>query len=477
MKTLTEILADFALNVTFESLPALVVSKAKLEILDTLGAMFGGAQTHSGRVLCDYILNQGGRAGATIAGAGQKVPAVNAALANGTLAFILGVDSGEHSSLSHISAPTLPALMATAEERDISGAKIIAAFVAGYEVAVRIGRAMQPSHRHQGFWSISTFPTFGGAVAAGLALGLDQEALVSALALAGLQASGLGEIETAGTMGRQFMVGKSAHGAAIAAQLAEAGFNGPRTILEGEKGFYAAMATEYDPELITEGLGESFLILNTYNKPYPSCRYSHVVLDALFELMLDHPLTPENVELIRVRTNSITYDVCRSSEPRDFWGEPSPILSLPLTLALAVTQGNFDHGDQVQHSMQILDPDVRALAGRVKLVIDPELDRQPLDRRGCRLDVITKSGESLSIYTEIAKGDPANPMTLEEVSQKYLLYATPVIGGNAAEELFELVANLEMVESWSKVARLTALSSVGAPKHEVPMSGKHQEMN
>jgi 2-methylcitrate dehydratase PrpD len=453
-RTETEILADFVCSTNFDSLPRQVVAKAKVEILDLLGAIFGGYQTECGKMISQYVADQGGSKNAIVVGSGYRVPSASAALANGTMAFILGVDSGEHSSLSHITAPTLPAVLAIGEERDITGSELITAFVLGYDVAVRIGRSIQPSHRLRGFWSISTFPTFGGAAGSAKALALSWEATVNAIGLAGLQASGLGEIESAGTMGRQFMVGKSAQCGVVSALLAERGFTAPRTILSGEKGFCKAFADVYDPSRLTEGLGDQYLIMGGYNKPYPSCRYSHVILDALFNIMGEDPLTLSKVDRIKVYTNAITWDVCHSYEPLNFWGQPSPILSLPLTLALAVSNGSFDHWDQERFPQQLEDPDIRDLANRVELVIDPELNKQPLDKRGCRLEIETRDGKTLVKYNEMAKGDPTDPLTLDEVGEIFKYYASPILGDERSGEVTRIVSEMEELEEITQLTNL-----------------------
>jgi len=452
--TASESFAEFVCGTDIASFPEEVIEKAKLETLDVLGAIFGGQQTESGAMISRFVSQQAGATEATVVGSNVRVPCANAALANGTMAFVLGVDSGEHSSLSHITAPTLPAVLAVGEQRNISGEDFIVSFVLGYEIAVRIGRAIQPAHRVRGHWSISTFPTFGGAAAGAKALGLSARETVHALGLAGLQASGLGEIETAGTMGRQFMVGKSAQCAVISALLAEQGCTSPRTILEGDKGFCKVMADDYDSTKLTDRLGDSFFIMNGYNKPYPSCRYSHVVLDALFEVMKEEHLTSDNIEKIQVITNSITWDVCRSYEPLDFGAQPSPILSIPLTLAIAITNGSFSHADQTHFAEQVELAEVRDLAKRVVLVISPELDRQPLDKRGCRLEITTRDGRTIANYRDAARGDPSNPMTIQEVAENFLYYSVPALGDTRAREVVRLVSALEDLEDLSDLTDL-----------------------
>ena len=301
VETQSMILATFIENLTYNGLPEQVVEKAKIETLDLLGAIFGGSQTDCGRMITQFALDQSGTPQATILGQGQAVPSTSAALANGTMAFILDVDSGEYGSMAHIGASVLPALLAAAEQEDISGPDFITALVAGYDVAIRIGRAVQPSHRARGFWSIGTFPTFGASAAVAKAMRLTREQIAHTIGLAGLQASGLGVVEGVGSMGRQILVGKAAQNGVLAALIAERGFTAPPEVLEGENGFLETMTAHYDKEILEKNMGESFLILEGYNKPYPSCRFTHVALDALFELIEAHDIMPEHVTSISCR--------------------------------------------------------------------------------------------------------------------------------------------------------------------------------
>src|SRR5690606_29784581 len=209
---------------------------------------------------------------------GGQSSVLNAALVNGAASHVVELDDIHKGSIIHAATVVIPAALAVAEWKGLSGKELIAAVVAGYEVCYRIGEAVSPSHYY--YWhNTATCGTFGAAIAAAKLLGLTTEQTIAALGNAGTQAAGLWEFIEDGAMTKQLHTGKAAMNGLLAALLAQKGFTGPQKILEGNRGFFKAMSEEYDASRVTEGLGNEFKIMENSFKIHASCRHTHHAVD------------------------------------------------------------------------------------------------------------------------------------------------------------------------------------------------------
>ena len=187
---LTRTLAEKAIAFRYDELPAPVRELAGQCILDYLGVAIAGSQDPLVRILLDEMAEVGGSPQSSIIGHTARLPALSAALVNGSAAHALDYDDVNMAMPGHPSVPILPGLLALAELKESSGTEVITAFVAGYETACRIGAALQPGHYNLGFHSTGTVGCFGAAAACARLLGLDAEATAMALGIAGTQAAG-----------------------------------------------------------------------------------------------------------------------------------------------------------------------------------------------------------------------------------------------------------------------------------------------
>jgi 2-methylcitrate dehydratase PrpD len=220
---LTRILAEQASAMTYDALPEPVRALARQCVLDYYGVALAGADDPLAKMLLDELSEAGGAAQASVIGHTARLPALSAALVNGAIGHALDYDDVNLAMPGHPSVAILPALIALAEQRRSSGQEIIAAFVAGYETACRIGMALRPGHYDRGFHATGTVGCFGAAAACAHLLGLDAEATARALGIAGTQAAGLKS--QFGTMCKPFHAGKASQSGLLAARLAARGFS------------------------------------------------------------------------------------------------------------------------------------------------------------------------------------------------------------------------------------------------------------
>src|SRR5947209_7979554 len=272
-------LAEYAAALRYRDLPASVVQQAKDCIIDTVAAGICGAAMPRSRIVIDYAERTGPGGKCRIFGrSGPAVQAPAAALANGALAHAFELDSLTRPGAgAHPGATVLPPALAIAQQQGgISGRSLIAAFVAGNEVMIRIGRATGHTNEARGFHAPGTTGPFGAAVACAHLLGLDAATMTNAIGIAGSLAGGLLEFAKGdGGMVKRLHLGRASEAGVLAASLGANGFTGPRTVLEGQFGFLRVFCTEFDEAELTKGLGRDYVTLSTVLKRYPVHATAH----------------------------------------------------------------------------------------------------------------------------------------------------------------------------------------------------------
>src|SRR5438876_8832202 len=312
---LTRTLAAQASAVIYEALPEPVRELARQCVLDYYGVALAGADDPLAAILLDELTEAGGTPQASLIGHKARLPALSAALVNGAIGHALDYDDVNLAMPGHPSVAILPGLIALAEQRRSSGQEVIAAFVAGYETACRIGMAMRPGHYDRGFHATGTVGCFGAAAACARLLGLDAEATARALGIAGTQAAGLKS--QFGTMCKPFHAGKAAQNGLLAARLAARGFSSRVDIVECIQGFALTHGPDFSPEaaLATPEAG-LHLFANLF-KYHAACYLTHAPIECARRMRQEHRLTSEAIAGITLRLDASCERVCNIAAPVD----------------------------------------------------------------------------------------------------------------------------------------------------------------
>ena len=357
-------LARYAAALRYEDLPAEIVVRAKECIADTVAAIVCGAVLPWSRIVIAYAERTGPGGNSHILGTGGlRVTAPAAALANGALAHAFELDSLTRPGAGvHPGATLLPPALAIAQQQGLGGRALIAAFVAGCEVMVRIGRATGHTNEARGFHAPGNTGPFGGAVAGGHLLGLDATAMASALGIAGSLASGLLEFARAGRGGmvKRLHLGRASEGGVLAASLARDGFTAPDTVLEGPFGFLAVFCREWDVGELTKGLGEYWETTSISLKRYPCHINAHAAVKALSQLQAEHGFKGGEVEAVKISGSERMASLHNISEPADLMMAQ---YSVPFCAALALYRDPRNPESFAEGALD--DPDIRALCRRV----------------------------------------------------------------------------------------------------------------
>lgn len=448
----TQRLASFVKELKYEDLSHLVREKAKESIIDTVGVAIAGSRFEEVPSVVREVLSHDDSSESTLWGYERKASVFNAALLNGIMGHALELDDVHKESKTHPGTVVIPAALSVGELLGSSGKDVIEAVVAGYEVMAKIGMGIGvSSHRLKGWHVTGTAGTFGAAAAAAKLLKLSESQIVSSLGLAGTQSSGLWAFTADGATCKKLHPGHAAYCGVLSAFLAKAGMTGSSRILDAEDGgLFRATSDEYDLSLVTKGLGEIFEIINVDRKPYACCRSMHPPIDAILKLKRENNLDPEDVESISIRTYKVAIKQCA------FTKRPTNVAEAKFSMAYGVAVALYDGNALLEQfsSERIKDPKVLALAERVNMEEDERFtSKYPLEW-GCEVIVSTKDGKVYSAKIYAAKGDSKrNPMTPDEIKDKFIRLTTPILGGKS-DKLYQALKDIESINDVKELSNL-----------------------
>lgn len=412
--TLSEQLADWQLARRGDGFGAADREAARLLVLDWLGSALAGLGTDTGRIFLEYARQQpAGRV--TLLGLDEGRSVEVAALCNGAVSHIVEMDDVERASVTHPGAVVVPAALAMAERTGASGRDLLCAVVAGYEIMVRVGAALGPEHYYH-FHNTATAGAFGAAAAAGWLLNLDRERLVWALGNAGTQAAGLWQFNEEGALTKPLHPGRAAANGVLAATLSRLGLTGARRIMEGERGFFAGLAPRGEPLKVVEHLGEPGESLRVHAisiKPHASCRHTHAPIDAAIALHAQLA-SVDDIETVSVDTYRAALTLCDKPDPHS---APDAKFSLQYCVATALRHGRV--GLTQFDPAALSDPTVRALLGRVSVTVDPAREAAYPATWSAGVTVRLRDGRTVQATQERPKGDPENPLSAAELTDKF----------------------------------------------------------
>ena len=432
---ISQTLAGFVHRCGYDSLPLHVVDAAKQCLLDWMGSAIRGSVESPARIYNEVARSEGGHPRASALPDFWKTSVSWAAQINAAASHTVEMDDLHPTSVIHPAAPIISAAAAVAEAVDASGRDLIAAIVAGYEVGIRAGEAVGRSHYN--LWhSTATCGTFGAAAAAARLLKLNDAQIVQALGSAGTQAAGLWEFLADGAMSKQLHPAHAAAAGILSAELAVRGFTAAKKIFEGPKGFLAAMSKDAAPEMLTEGLGLSYRILTNSFKKHASCRHTHSAIDAALILRDKKKVRPEALRRVEVQIYPAGYDLLHGVQPTTAYAAK---FCLPYTIAAA-----FNRGRVLLPEFEKLDaPDIQATMTRVTMTRDEAMGRDYPEKWPARVIAILESGETVSTEVEYPKGDAKNPLSQQELEQKFRGLSDGIIPSSRQARMIEVIANLE----------------------------------
>lgn len=439
-------LGAFVARMRAETVPAAVASAVKIRMLDVLASAFVGFELGNHRMLLPLI-GEGGTA--TLWGEGRRASPRDAALVNSFLAHSTYLEDGSRHTGGHPSSGVIPAAMALAESCGMTGRDLVAAIAVGYEIFLRMGRAIFPTTVVRGFQSTAVLAAVGSAAACANLLRLDEKGCRNALAIACNLGVGLKEaLKSPGSQPLQ--VGRSCEGGLFAALFAREGAVGADRIIEN--GFVKAFSGHEPDAVPLAGLGTQWSIDETYFKLHGGCRGTHAPVDAVQALAAEQRIAAEDIESMTIGIGSVTLanDV---HHPRT--GSEAQF-SAAFAAAVALVRGSASTFEFSEANLA--DPAVRSLMDRIRVRADPELDAVFPAKRGASVEIVTRDGRRYAKRIDGARGEPEFPIQASEIEKKFLDLSTSVLGENA-ERVRELVLAVDSMPSLTPLVELLARPS------------------
>lgn len=440
---ITKKLCEFVETLTFKDIPLACTNRMKMAILDTLGCIILGSTTRAGEILLNFVKQLGGKRESTIVATNTKTSSPYAALVNGTMGHEFDYDDGVSTALGiHPGICIIPAALAIGEREGVTGKDFITSIVVGYELACRVGRAMERAPH------VSTLTgVFGATVAAGKLLKLNLDEMTNAIGICGSLAP-MRPFDPAlkGAMVKDMWGGWSDFFGVLCASLAKQGFTGPENILESEGGFYnvAVHAGKVNEKILIKNLGEEFMWMDGhYFKPYSACRGTHVALDAILKLTKQQRFDFDQIDEIIVVGRPIV------SILRGDFNPISARFSIPYTIAAAIKYGRLSLDEFNEDKLR--DPTIIEFSKKVKTFIDPNIPCWPHAHGPVKILVKFKDG---TLQSACANEDRS--LVDKSVIDKFEDNTLRVFNKNKVHTITSVVNELEKVANIKLL--MTALS-------------------
>lgn len=452
MTSISRTWAQFTLDLQFENLDAETVYSAKRFLYDSIGCALGAINKRDVIVAENVFMMLGGADQATIIGSGHKAPVTTAAFLNG-----LKIRAMDFNDIYWKADPVHPSdlisgPLAIAEWRGCSGRDLIAAVVLAYELEMRLAECGEPGIREKG-WHHATLTQYVSPLAAGMLMEMTEEQLVNAVGISGSHGCTLGSV-TAGklTNMKNTVEPFAVADGVLAALLAEGGYEGPEMVLEGKEGLFHCMGPAWNPEILTEELGESFRINQCSMKAFPTEALTHTPISAFLTIIKDNGIKAEEIEEIRIRTIARAADIL--SDPAKYRPDSKETAdhSLPYCIAAAAVDGAVTPAAFKEE--RLIDKRIIEVIDKVKVVAEPEFEKLFPQKQAAHVTVLTKDSRKFELRMDYPKGDPREPMTEEDLDVKFQSLAGQCMSEERMAKLKSAVFTLDRADNLKKFVAL-----------------------
>lgn len=411
---------QYIYSLTQENLSPNGYVQARKCLIDYLAVTIAGAKTLQEKTLAYIQSMENGNGDAAIVGLNRRTSMQTAALINGMHAHVIELDDGHRKGGLHIGSTVFSALLAIAEKENLTSKDFLYGAIIGYEATIRLACAIQPGNKLRGYHATGTCGTVGATMGIAAALGFDEEQMKSALSAAVTCAAGVLEMQEDNADYKPLNVGRAAMDAVAAAYLGKARFTPPFDAIGGKRGFLKIMTDEPKTQYITEFHTESPLaITQIYMKTYAACRHTHPAIEAALILKKKHDINVSEIATMEVQAYKLAV---AGHDHTDILGVSSAKMSLPFSVALALCTGNA--GMDAFNEKNVTDETILALTKKVNVTENEELTSWVPKKRASILTVTLRDGTQYTHQVDYPKGEPENPLTDQELEDKFVSLAT-----------------------------------------------------
>ena len=437
----------------YEDLTPESIDAAKRFLYDTLGCALGGYQAHDVKIFLEHEREMGGSGSCTIIGSGDKTNPVTAAMLNALM--IRAMDYNDIYWKQDPSHPSdlLSAPMAMAQRGGMSGKDLLVGIVLAYEMGMRVCHIAVPGIRERG-WHHATLMGYAAPVVAGRMIGLDWEKMQHAIGIASCRCFTLG-CAVAGklTMMKNTVSPMATRAGVEAALLAQQGYTGPEGVLEGKEGMVHCLGDDWDWGWFTETLGQRFMITDCGMKSFPVEALMHSPLSATLHLLHENSLKAEDVQEVLIESIARAADILSDPAKYDPQSKESADHSLPYAIAAALAEGRVTPQEFTVE--KLWDKRLRSQMAKVKVVGNDEFEQAFPEKQCSRVTITTTDGRKLTHQVDVPKGDPRDPMTIEDLQVKFDALAEPIMSEKRRAELRDAVFALDKLDDVGKLMALT----------------------
>ena len=473
-KSISSTISEFAVNLKYKDLPKEVIHEVKRYLYDSVGCAFGAYNTKDVKILRDIYKDMGGNKEATLFAFGDKIPAVNATLVNSLM--IRALDFNDIYWKEDPSHPSdiIPAALSTAEMVDASMKDVIVAIVLAYEFEQRLCEFATPGIRERK-WHHATLTQFVSPIVAGKILKLNADQMVNAIGISGSHSHTIG-CPTAGklTMMKNTVDPMAVQTGVFAALMAKKGYTGTEAVFEGKEGFMdcffgwdvkeqkekpvqmqgrESLATwSWDLNKLIGGLGESYKILECGMKAFPTEALTHTHISATLKVVTKNNITYDQIDSVTITTIARACDIL--FDPHKYRPESRETAdhSLPYCIAAALV----DHKITTQSfsDKKMKDSRIWEVIDKIHGVASQEFEKMFPAKQPSKVVIKTKDGREFSEYLEYPKGDPREPMTMEDLDNKFNALSEKLISADKRKKTKEAIFNSEKLSAKEFMKRM-----------------------
>ena len=451
-KSISRQIAEFALKLKYEDLPNNVVNEVKRYLYDSVGCSYGGYHTKDVNILRDIYLGMGGEKEASLLGFGDKMPAVNATLVNSLMVRALDFNDIYWKEDPSHPSDLIPAALAVGEMVDASMQDVIVAIVLAYEFEQRLCEFAVPGVRERK-WHHATLTQFVSPIVAGRLLGLDVDQMVMAIGINGSHNHTIG-CPTAGklTMMKNTVDPMAVQSGVFAALMAQKGYSGTEAVFEGKEGFMDVFGPDWDSNKLLAGLGDSFKILECSMKAFPTEALTHTHISATLNVVRSHDISFDQVEEVTVTTIARACDIL--FDPHKYRPESRETAdhSLPYCIAVALVDHQITTNSFSEEKLK--DKRIWAVIDKIRGVASQEFEAMFPAKQPSKVVVKTTDGKEYSEYLEYPKGDPREPMTMDDLTAKFTALSDGLLSPERQAEVKEMIFACEEMNVRNLMAKL-----------------------
>ena len=451
-KSYSRQIAEFAVNLKYEDLPENVVNEVKRYLYDSIGCAYGGYHTKDVNILKDIYMGMGGREEATLIGFGNKIPAVNATLVNSLM--IRALDFNDIYWKEDPSHPSdlIPAALAAGELADASMKDVITAIVLAYEFEQRLCEFAVPGVRERK-WHHATLTQFVSPIVAGKLLGLTIDQMVNAIGINGSHNHTIG-CPTAGklTMMKNTVDPMAVQSGVFAALMAQKGYSGTEAVFEGKEGLMDVFGPDWDEKKLLGDLGKHYKILDCSMKAFPTEALTHTHISATLKVVKDNNINYDQIEQVTVTTIARACDIL--FDPHKYRPESRETAdhSLPYCIASALVDKQITTKSFSEEKLK--DKRIWEVIDKIKGEASTEFEKMFPAKQPSKVVVKTKDGKEYSEYLEYPKGDPREPMTIEDIQVKFNALSSELMPPDRQEEIKNIIFTCENMPARAFMAEL-----------------------